>query len=74
MRISHFWLLPGLIPFASLLHAGLTLKKNIYMNMNYSSLSTMYDKNCCPNVHISGVNIFFVQFWLKIVHGKMQKL
>ena len=27
MLISHFWLLPGLIPFASLLHAGLTLKK-----------------------------------------------
>ena len=45
MLINHFWLLPGLIPFASLWHAGLILKKGIYMNMNYRSLTTMYESN-----------------------------
>ena len=38
-----FWLLPGLILLASLWHAGRILKKNIYMIMNYSSLTRMYE-------------------------------
>ena len=35
-----FWLLPGFIPFASL---WVNLEKNIYINMNYSHLTTMYE-------------------------------
>ena len=36
-----FELLPGFIPFAILWHAGWTLEKNIYINMNYNYLTTI---------------------------------
>ena len=43
MLISHFELLPGLIPFASLRHTGCILDKNVEMNMNYNYPATMYE-------------------------------
>ena len=59
-----FWLLPGLIPLASLWHAGLILKKAIYMNMNYSSLTTMYE-SMFIQMYIFLVEKDFLQFWPK---------
>ena len=64
MLISHFWLLPGLILFASLWHAGWIFKKHIYMNMNYSSLTTMYE-SMFTQMYICLVEKYFLQFWLK---------
>ena len=43
MLISLFELLPALIPFALLWHAGWILDKNVNMNMNYSYQTTMYE-------------------------------
>ena len=42
-----FWP-PGLIPFASLWHCWRILMKSIDMNMNYSSLTTMYESIFAP--------------------------
>ena len=46
MLISHFELLPGLIPFASKWRAGFILDKNVYINMSNSYLTTMYERSC----------------------------
>ena len=73
MLISHFWLLPGLIAFASLWHVGRILKKSIYINMNYSSLTTMYE-SIFAKINIFLVEKYFLEFWLKKFHGKKQKL
>ena len=69
-----FKLLPGLIPFASLWHAGWILKKNIYMNMNYSSLTTMYE-SMVTQMYIFLVEKYFFAILAKTnFHGKQQKL
>ena len=74
MLISHFWLLPGLIPFASLWHAGRILNKNIYINMNYSSLTTMYE-SMFTEMYIFLVEKYFFAILAKInFQGKKQKL
>ena len=39
-----FELLPGLIQFASLRYAGGILGKTVNLNMNYSALTTMYER------------------------------
>ena len=38
-----FYLLPGLIPFASKWRTGWILDKNVYNNMSNSYLTTMYE-------------------------------
>ena len=38
-----YQLLPGLLPFASLRHAGRVLNKNVYMNRSYSYPTTIYE-------------------------------
>ena len=46
-----FWLLPGLISFASLLRAVRISEKNIYMNMNCNYSTTMYE-SMFAQIHI----------------------
>ena len=62
--ISHFELLPGLMPFASLLHAGRILEKNVYMNMNYSYPTTMYE-SVFAKMHVFLVEKYYLEFLLK---------
>ena len=53
MLISHFELLPGLIRFASLLHDGYILEKDLYINMNLSFLTTMSERDIRMNTVVT---------------------
>ena len=63
-----FALLPGLIPFASLLHAGYILEEYVYMIMIYSYPTTMYESIFARMYIISGRKLLFTMFALNC-HG-----
>ena len=64
-----FELLPGLIPFASLWHAGCIFEKHVYMHINYSYLTTIY-KSIFAQMYIFLVEKYYLQFLLKHVYGR----
>ena len=55
-------LLPGLIPFAILWHAGWTLEKTICMNMNYNYLTAIFRSILTQILCISGI-IYIFSIW-----------
>ena len=66
--------LPGLIPFAILWHAGLTLAKTSCMNMDYNYPTTIFRSIFAQNVRISGGKIYIYKFCLWTFQGQNEKL
>ena len=56
MLVSHFELLPALIPFASLWHAGRILDKIVNANINFTYPTTMFKSS------LAQIYVFLVLF------------